>query len=180
MSQICSMDRYMDLLAIGGGVAALVLGAAIGWLFARSRFTRTIAELNTSLVLERRVNKQLSEAIQLDAAPTGVRRRPRRCRMNPCVNRRCCRASAPKAAAIGGLFDIRRTTGRSPRRCVGANADDVFISPFRKFAMPFSSPLDVCFVPFGDMSGVRNRPLRGMRQLSTRLVPLRLFTVRTT
>jgi hypothetical protein len=70
MSQICSMDRYMDLLAIGGGVAALVLGAAIGWLFARSRFTRTIAELNTSLVLERRVNKQLSEAIQLDAAPS--------------------------------------------------------------------------------------------------------------
>jgi hypothetical protein len=49
---------------------ALVLGAAIGWLLARSRFTRTIAELNTSLVLERRVNKQLSEAIQFDAVPS--------------------------------------------------------------------------------------------------------------
>jgi hypothetical protein len=43
------------------------LGAAIGWLFARSRFTRTIAELNTKLILERRVNKQLSEAAQIDA-----------------------------------------------------------------------------------------------------------------
>jgi hypothetical protein len=30
MSQLCSMDRYMDLLAIGGSVAALVLGAAMG------------------------------------------------------------------------------------------------------------------------------------------------------
>ncbi len=60
----------MDLLAIGGSVAALLLGAAIGWLFTRSRFTRTIAELNTSLVLERRVNKQLSEAIQFDAVPS--------------------------------------------------------------------------------------------------------------
>jgi hypothetical protein len=70
MSQIGTMDRYMDLLAIGGSMAALVLGAAIGWLLARSRFTRTIAELNTSLVLERRVNKQLSEAIQFDAVPS--------------------------------------------------------------------------------------------------------------
>jgi hypothetical protein len=70
MSQLCSMDRYMDLLVVGGSVAALVLGAAIGWLFARSRFTRTIAELNTSLVLERRVNKQLSEAVQFDAVPS--------------------------------------------------------------------------------------------------------------
>jgi hypothetical protein len=60
----------MDLLAIGGSVAALVLGAAMGWLFARSRFTRTITELNTSLVLERRVNKQLSEAVQFDAVPS--------------------------------------------------------------------------------------------------------------
>jgi hypothetical protein len=33
-------------------------------------FTRTIAELNTSLVLERRVNKQLSEAVQFDAVPS--------------------------------------------------------------------------------------------------------------
>jgi hypothetical protein len=70
MSQLCSIDRYMDLLAIGGGLAALILGAAIGWLFARSRFTRTIAELNTSLVLERSVNKQLSEAVQFDAVPS--------------------------------------------------------------------------------------------------------------
>jgi hypothetical protein len=57
----------MDLLAISVSSAALILGAAIGWLFARSRFTRTIAELNTNLVLERRVNKQLSEAVQIDA-----------------------------------------------------------------------------------------------------------------
>jgi len=57
----------MDLLAIGGSLAALILGAAIGWLIARSRYTRTIAELNTNLVLERRVNKQLSEAVQIDA-----------------------------------------------------------------------------------------------------------------
>jgi hypothetical protein len=57
----------MDLLAISVSSAALILGAAIGWLVARSRFTRTIAELNTNLVLERRVNKQLSEAVQIDA-----------------------------------------------------------------------------------------------------------------
>jgi len=57
----------MDLLAISVSLAALILGAAIGWLLARSRFTRTIAELNTNLVLERRVNKQLSEAVQIDA-----------------------------------------------------------------------------------------------------------------
>ena len=57
----------MDLLAISGSLAALILGAAIGWFLARSRFTRTIAELNTKLVLERRVNKQLSEAAQIDA-----------------------------------------------------------------------------------------------------------------
>ena len=52
----------MDLLAISVSLAALILGAAIGWLIARSRFTTTIAELNTKLVLERRVNQQLSEA----------------------------------------------------------------------------------------------------------------------
>ena len=46
----------MDLLAISSSLAALIFGAAIGWLFARSRFTRTIAELNTKLVLERRVS----------------------------------------------------------------------------------------------------------------------------
>jgi len=67
MSQVYSMDRYMDLLAISGSLAALILGAAIGWFFARSRFTGTIAELNTKLVLERRVNKQLNEAAQIDA-----------------------------------------------------------------------------------------------------------------
>jgi hypothetical protein len=67
MSQICSMDRYVDLLAIGVSSAALILGAAIGWLLARSRFIRTIAELNTNLVLERRVNRQLSETVQIDA-----------------------------------------------------------------------------------------------------------------
>ena len=57
----------MDLLAISVSLAALILGAAIGWLLARSRSTRTIAELTTNLVLERRVNKQLSEAVQIDA-----------------------------------------------------------------------------------------------------------------
>jgi hypothetical protein len=67
MSLICSMDRYTELLAIGVSLAALILGAAIGWIVARLRFTTTIAELHTSLVLERRVNKQLSEAVQIDA-----------------------------------------------------------------------------------------------------------------
>jgi hypothetical protein len=67
MSQIFSMDRYMDVLAIGGSLAALILGTASGWLIARSRFARTIAELNTKLILERRVNKQLSEEAQIDA-----------------------------------------------------------------------------------------------------------------
>jgi len=61
------MDRFMDLLAIGVSLAALTLGAAIGWFIARSRFTRKIAELNTNLILERRVNRQLSEAVQIDA-----------------------------------------------------------------------------------------------------------------
>lgn len=50
----------MDLLTMIVGLAALVLGAAIGWLLgwflARSRFTTTIAELNTILAFERRVN----------------------------------------------------------------------------------------------------------------------------
>jgi len=50
----------MDLLIMIVGLAALVLGAAIGWLLgwflARSRFTTTIAELNTILAFERRVN----------------------------------------------------------------------------------------------------------------------------
>ncbi len=60
----------MDLLTIGASLAALIFGAAIGWLLARSRFTRTIAELNTNLILERRVNKQLCE---VDAVPSLIR-----------------------------------------------------------------------------------------------------------
>jgi hypothetical protein len=40
------------------------LGAAIGWLIARSRFRTTIAELNTKLILERRVNKQLMKKLK--------------------------------------------------------------------------------------------------------------------
>jgi hypothetical protein len=62
----------MDLLAMSVSLAALVMGAAIGWLVARSRFVRTIAELNTNLVLERRVNKQLSETAQLDTASSFI------------------------------------------------------------------------------------------------------------
>jgi hypothetical protein len=63
---------YMDLLSISVSLVALILGAAIGWLLARSRFMRTIAELNSKLVLERRVNKQLSETVQVqvDAVPS--------------------------------------------------------------------------------------------------------------
>jgi len=64
MSQFC---KYIDLLTVFGGLGALVLVAAIGWIVARSQFRRRIAELNTSLVLERRVNKQLSEAIEVNA-----------------------------------------------------------------------------------------------------------------
>ena len=69
MSQILSVERGMDLLTIGASLAALIFGAAIGWLLARSRFTRTVAELNTNLILERRVNKQLCESVQFDAVP---------------------------------------------------------------------------------------------------------------
>jgi hypothetical protein len=69
MSQILSVERSMDLLTIGASLAALIFGAAIGWLLARSRFTRTVAELNTNLILERRVNKQLCESVQFDAVP---------------------------------------------------------------------------------------------------------------
>jgi hypothetical protein len=69
MSQILSMERGMDLLTIGASSAALIFGAAIGWLLARSRFTRIVAELNTNLILERRVNKQLCESVQFDAVP---------------------------------------------------------------------------------------------------------------
>ncbi len=62
----------MDLLPIGVGLVALILGAATGWLVARLHFIKTIAELNSKLVLERRVNKQLSETVQVqaDAAPS--------------------------------------------------------------------------------------------------------------
>jgi hypothetical protein len=60
----------MDLLATSVSLVALVLGAGIGWLLARWRFTTTIAELNTNLVLERRVNGQLRETVDLDAAPS--------------------------------------------------------------------------------------------------------------
>jgi hypothetical protein len=64
------LSSYMDPLAIAVGVAALILGFAIGWLVARSRSKTTIAELNTKLVLERRVNKQLHERVQVDAMPS--------------------------------------------------------------------------------------------------------------
>jgi hypothetical protein len=59
----------MDLLPIGVGVVAFILGAALGWLVARSSFTTAFAELNSKLVLERRVNKQLRETVQIDAVP---------------------------------------------------------------------------------------------------------------
>jgi hypothetical protein len=58
---------YIDLVSISMSVVALVLGVAIGWLIARARSRTTIAELNTKLVLERRVNKQLYEKAQIDA-----------------------------------------------------------------------------------------------------------------
>ncbi len=44
----------MDLLPIGVGLVALILGAATGWLVARLHFIKKIAELNSKLVLERR------------------------------------------------------------------------------------------------------------------------------
>jgi hypothetical protein len=62
----------MDQLATTVSLVAFVLGAAIGWLLARSRFTSTIAELNTNLVLERRVNRQLRETVQVDAVPSSI------------------------------------------------------------------------------------------------------------
>jgi uncharacterized membrane-anchored protein YhcB (DUF1043 family) len=61
------MERYIDLLPTTVSLVALILGVAIGWLVARSRFATTIAELNGKLVLERRVNKQLSETVQVQA-----------------------------------------------------------------------------------------------------------------
>ena len=59
----------MDLLPIGVGLAAFIVGAAVGWFVARARSTSAIAELNSKLVLERRVNKQLRETVEIDAAP---------------------------------------------------------------------------------------------------------------
>jgi hypothetical protein len=71
MPQNWSMERLMDLLTIGGvGLVAFVVGALLGWLITRSRFTTRVTDLNSKLVLERRVNKQLSEAIQVAAVPT--------------------------------------------------------------------------------------------------------------
>jgi hypothetical protein len=66
------LPANMDLLAMSASLVALVVGTAIGWLVARWRFTTTIAELNTNLVLERRVNKQLSGTLQIDAMPSLV------------------------------------------------------------------------------------------------------------
>jgi hypothetical protein len=60
----------MDLLTISAGVVALILGAAIGWLLARSRFTTAIAELKANLVLERRFNSQVYKKFQVDAVPS--------------------------------------------------------------------------------------------------------------
>jgi len=58
----------MDLIDITTlSVLALIVGLVTGWLIARSRFTTTVADLNSKLVLERRVNKQLSEAVQVAA-----------------------------------------------------------------------------------------------------------------
>jgi hypothetical protein len=69
MSQNWSMERLMDLLVISGvGLAALIVGTAIGWLIARWRFAARIADLNSKLVLQHRVNKQLSETIEAAAA----------------------------------------------------------------------------------------------------------------
>jgi hypothetical protein len=60
----------MDTLSISVSSAALILGTAIGWVIARSRFVGTIAELNSKLVLERRVSEQLSETVQVGAVPS--------------------------------------------------------------------------------------------------------------
>ena len=62
----------MDLLAMSASLVALLVGAAIGWLIARWRLATTITELSTNLVLERRLNKQLCETIQVAPAPAFV------------------------------------------------------------------------------------------------------------
>jgi hypothetical protein len=75
MAQNWSMERLMDLLVISGvGAAAFVVGAALGWLIARWRFAARIADLDSKLVLQHRVNKQLSEAIQAAAAEPSFER----------------------------------------------------------------------------------------------------------
>jgi ribose/xylose/arabinose/galactoside ABC-type transport system permease subunit len=62
----------MDLMAMSASLVALLMGAVIGWLIARWRLATRIAALNTNLVLERRLNKQLCETIQVAAAPAFV------------------------------------------------------------------------------------------------------------
>jgi hypothetical protein len=62
----------MDVLAMSASLVALIMGAAIGWLIARWRFATAITELTTNLVLERRLNKQLCDTIQVAAAPAFV------------------------------------------------------------------------------------------------------------
>ena len=58
----------MDLIDITTLIVlALIVGTVTGWLVARSHFTTAVADLNSKLVLERRVNKQLSEAVQSEA-----------------------------------------------------------------------------------------------------------------
>jgi hypothetical protein len=67
------MERLMDLLAISSaGAAAFIVGALCGWLIARWRFATKVADLSSKLVLERRVNRQLSEAIQDATVPSFV------------------------------------------------------------------------------------------------------------
>jgi hypothetical protein len=62
----------MDLMATSISLVALLLGSGIGWLIARWRSATTIAELTRNLILERRLNKQLCDTIQVAAAPAFV------------------------------------------------------------------------------------------------------------
>ncbi len=62
----------LNLLAMSASLVALLVGAAIGWLIARWRLATTITELNTNLVLERRLNKQLCDTIQVADTPAFV------------------------------------------------------------------------------------------------------------
>jgi hypothetical protein len=63
----------MDPLTASAAGVALVLGTAIGWLVARSRSRRTIADLNAKLVLERRLNKQLGEMSHVGAVRSFIK-----------------------------------------------------------------------------------------------------------